>query len=1017
MKLRNKFTKLNRFLILPVFGLIIAISGNISAQNNCLDFPGTDDYVDVAGYKGVTGGNSRTYEAWIRASPDQTGTNYIISTGKSGAGKKFDLALSDWGTTDGAITAHTSASYICGRTNLRDDTWHHVAIRVFDDGSPTVGEIMLYIDGVVEEPQTTNNPSQSINTDATGNDMRIGIYNEGGSAFDGLIDEVRIWDDKRTGNEIRSNLFKEISDPSSEANLIVYYKFNESDGSTTATDTKESYNGSLSNMTGNEWEPSPAFFGPKNCLDFDGIDDYIFLPGAGPPAVRTVELWIYPANTTDSLLQLNATQFIRFNSGTLFAEGFTSPTLYVNGEEATGISASEWQHIAVTTATGINASDLDIGRHGSNYFEGKVDEFRLWDDVRTQEEIVENMCNSLTGNEAGLITYYIVDKNNSMYTQDYSGNNYNGVLSYLQASDDLVNSAAFNTWLNTTSTDWSDTSNWSLKSTPVLTDHVGLHDHGGSSTDPSIDEAIAVDNLVVGDNVSLTYNYSGSHTIHGNAFNIGHTTLNDNTFLTITGSLFMLHNSSLDINPGADLTIDKNLYTSILGLDGTLTLKSSSAGTGSLIVEGTATGNATIQRYLPDGGWHSVAPSTGSVTANDFFYDDDPKSWLTYHTESMTTNGGWTYNLSLGTSMPLGQGWMVWIENSRENVTSTMTGTLQTTDKTVELTATLSSPDTLRWNFIGNPFACAIDRDNGTWGTNTTGAVYVWDNDYSGGTYLTYTPGSGGSLTEGIIPISQGFFVRANIDEGGSYTIPAASRIHNTTNFYKAAEKIDRPFVRLALTTQDYISEVFVGFHENCSWQFDNNYDADKLYGNTSSPQMIIPEDGRELCNNGTPPLCIEEDRIIPLHVKYFIDGNYTLSISDLENLPDVNIHLEDLRTGTIHNFTDGQDYQFNANKDDDPERFLLHFKSMAFGINDFSADTDNITIYSANQSIYIHSKGPVAEENGVVKVFNILGLLCLEQEIDGIELISIPVYISNNYFIVKVIKPSGVKTEKVYIN
>lgn len=210
--------------------------------------------------------------------------------------------------------------------------------------------------------------------------------------------------------------------------------------------------------------------------------------------------------------------------------------------------------------------------------------------------------------------------------------------------------------------------------------------------------------------------------------------------------------ATLEINPTYSLTVNGDLSNS-----GTLTIKSTASGTASLLVNGTSTGNVVVERYLTDGEWHLVAPSTSGVTANDFFWNFSPSAWLAYHSES--TNG-WTYNTPLETSMPVGQGWSIWLDNAtKAAVTATMTGTIQVSDFTASLEYTGSSDDQ-GWNLLGNPFTTAIDWDNIST-QNTTGTVYVWDNDYNGsGDYRTWN-GSTGDLTNGIIPLGQGFFVKS----------------------------------------------------------------------------------------------------------------------------------------------------------------------------------------------------------------------------------------------------------------
>jgi len=119
--------------------------------------------------------------------------------------------------------------------------------------------------------------------------------------------------------------------------------------------------------------------------DFDGTDDYIDI-GTGPTSVQTVSFWVYPQTTTECLVNLTGTSVcISANAGTVTAIGFTgTPTIYVDGESSSTIVAGEWQHVAVTTDTAENASNLDIGRIAdANYLEGMMDEVRLSQTART----------------------------------------------------------------------------------------------------------------------------------------------------------------------------------------------------------------------------------------------------------------------------------------------------------------------------------------------------------------------------------------------------------------------------------------------------------------------------------------------------------------------------------------------------------------------------------------------------------------------------------------------------------
>lgn len=459
------------------------------------------------------------------------------------------------------------------------------------------------------------------------------------------------------------------------------------------------------------------------------------------------------------------------------------------------------------------------------------------------------------------------------------------------------------------------------------------------------------------------------------------------------------------INSSQSITCNKLTVNS----GATLTIKSDEIGSGSLIVNSTVTnkGVISVERYFADNSWHFVSPSTTGVTANDFYWYDTPKSWLTYYTES---TGEWIYNTELSTPMSVGQGWSVWLDtDTKSNATTTMTGDI----RTIDLPVTLSKSST-GWNLIGNPYTSAIDWDEGTWGSNTTGTVYVWDNDYNGGDYRTWN-GSAGDLTNGIIPMSQGFFVQAT--SSGSFNIPATSRVHSS-GFYKSEEIANEsPYVKLQMDFGNHGNTLFIGFPENGTSQFDLRGDANKYNSYNDLPQIYVLENGKKLSTNALAPLT-EESRTVPLHLNQVVNGEYKFTLSQIDHLPNVTITLEDLKTEITQDLIKEPIYTFTASAGDEINRFLLHFKSNAFGI-DQSIDEENpmVEIYSYEKRIYIRSKGIAATESGQVEIFNISGQLIDKQSIGAKTLISIPANITNNYFLVKLTKASGVTIKKVFIN
>ena len=90
-----------------------------------------------------------------------------------------------------------------------------------------------------------------------------------------------------------------------------------------------------------------------------------------------------------------------------------------------------------------NSSNLYIGwdgQQGDKFFTGKIDEIRIWDDVRTQTEIQDNMYKELVGNESNLVAYYNFNDGRGTSVLDLTSNNNNGIMTNMDASADWTNS-------------------------------------------------------------------------------------------------------------------------------------------------------------------------------------------------------------------------------------------------------------------------------------------------------------------------------------------------------------------------------------------------------------------------------------------------------------------------------------------------------------------------------------------------------------------------------------------------
>ncbi len=148
-----------------------------------LEFDGTGDYVKVEGYKGISGSNPRTVTAWVRDESNESNLS-IVRWGMrrvTGGDQWFNEI-----TAEGKLRADVWGGSIMGDTEIDDGAWHHVAIVLPDKENVKVEDILLYVDGELEDT-TISNGARTIDTAV---DMDVLISTDGS---EGLLDDVRIY--------------------------------------------------------------------------------------------------------------------------------------------------------------------------------------------------------------------------------------------------------------------------------------------------------------------------------------------------------------------------------------------------------------------------------------------------------------------------------------------------------------------------------------------------------------------------------------------------------------------------------------------------------------------------------------------------------------------------------------------------------------------------------------------------------------------------------------------------------
>ncbi len=386
----------------------------------CRQFNGTTDYITLSsGFDDFSTG--LTVEFW--ANPTAISNNaHFIDLGELNNVGESNILFYRYGTTSDLVVSFGNDSLIATK-GIIENEWHHYVATI-----DTLGYSTIYRDGVVIASGTISIP---VNISRTNN--YIGKSNtDTDSLYQGMIDELRIYNTSLSADRVENQYFLGFT------SLTGVYKQESSgiklEGTSSSNITSRLNEGLVSYWSMDESSEDVVIdsFGDNTGTAigsissdgkygygryFDGIDDYIKFPNV-PFADMSLSFWIYPtswSNEADTVLisekDTDSSGFLLFVSNQLslnwdFGDstnnyrwdiGYLPPLntwtnivltkdsngryLYVNGElEST------------TTVVGgdfSNSSDLRFGSDESSsvFYEGSMDEIKLYDVAKTPEEI------------------------------------------------------------------------------------------------------------------------------------------------------------------------------------------------------------------------------------------------------------------------------------------------------------------------------------------------------------------------------------------------------------------------------------------------------------------------------------------------------------------------------------------------------------------------------------------------------------------------------------------------------
>ena len=242
----------------------------------------------------------------------------------------------------------------------------------------------------------------------------------------------------------------------------------------------------------------------NNWLQFDGTNDFIDLGKSTmlkPTAALTVEIWAFNSNWStmgDSRFISNTESggyFIGAEGDYIKAYIMLNNTYNIPSVKLSSLSDG-WHHFALTCdgrytklyvdgtlqdtedagaayliQYSASANNTFIGAEAgsgttpvSSYFDGSIDEVRVWNVVRTQSEIQDNMNQHITTPASGLVGYWKLNESSGTTAGDETANGNDGVLTNMTGDEwvhifSKITTSCPGVQDNSTTTAWGDYNN------------------------------------------------------------------------------------------------------------------------------------------------------------------------------------------------------------------------------------------------------------------------------------------------------------------------------------------------------------------------------------------------------------------------------------------------------------------------------------------------------------------------------------------------------------------------------
>ncbi|TWT84883.1 PilZ domain protein [Planctomycetes bacterium CA13] len=254
---------------------------------------------------------------------------------------------------------------------------------------------------------------------------------------------------------MRNITFGNVSDDPGTASRTVEFVLTDGDGAASNVISRT--------VNVSETADAPLAVNDNRGLDFDGIDDYVAIANGASLTMSntmTLEAWINPdASTNVNRMILNKEgeyEVALFSDNRIYWAFANTDPGWTWHDTGYTVANDQWTHIAVsydngTVSTYVNGTLIDtyngsgaigdshatqdelrIGGRSNNpadkFFDGQIDDVRIWEVARSEAEIQANLDVNLTGAEADLAGYWTFEDGTGSTAADLTINANHGTL-------------------------------------------------------------------------------------------------------------------------------------------------------------------------------------------------------------------------------------------------------------------------------------------------------------------------------------------------------------------------------------------------------------------------------------------------------------------------------------------------------------------------------------------------------------------------------------------------------------